>query len=95
MTRPDLGTGEPGRHPNPRTRRGREGLAYFLLGVGGLVLLWAAGRDDSSDTLSTVGRALVLAGGWLAWCGFRRVGEREPPLELGLVRDPANDDPSK
>lgn len=84
-----------GNPPDPRTRRREAALGYSLMVIGGLVILWAARQDDFSGLAATVDGALVLAGGFLAWRGSRRLGDYEPPLELGLARRHGDDDPAK
>ena len=84
-----------GKPADPRTRRREAALGYSLMIIGGLVILWAVKQDAFSDLGTTVGGALVLAGGFLAWRGSRRLGDNEPPLELGLARRPGDDDPAK
>ena len=86
--------GGEGKSPDPGKRRREAALGYCLMVFGGLVILWAARQDDVSKVMATVGGFVVLAGGWLAWRGSRRVGDHEPPIELGLARKQKDDNPA-
>ena len=88
-------TEEPGKPPNPRTRRLEAALGYPLLVVGGIVVVWAFGQHDFSPAVVAVGGMLCGGGAWLVWRGSYYRGQHEPPLELGLTREPPDDDPAK
>ncbi|MCY4595491.1 MAG: hypothetical protein OXC19_11940 [Bryobacterales bacterium] len=84
-------TEEPGKPPNPRTRRLEAALGYPLMIVGAIAFLWALFESDSSPALVAVCGMLSWAGGCLAWRGSYYRGQYEPPLELGLAREPQDD----
>ena len=96
-TRPELGTGKPGRPAGPTVTRRRQALVWAFYIAAGIaqasLLAWAVERFDFSPTVIG-GYALWYVGlGYFTWLGFRgRLNE--PPLELGLARGPAVDDPS-
>ena len=84
-------TEEPGKPPNPRTRRLEAALGYPLMIVGYILFVMALFEPDGSPALVAVCAMLCLAGGCLAWRGSYYWGQHEPPLELGLARSTQDD----
>ena len=98
MTRPDLGAGEPGRPAGPTVTRRRQALGWSMYIVAGIGQAWLLARaverfDISPAVLGGIAVGYVVCG-YLAWCGSRGRLD-EPPLELGLARDPSDDDPPR
>lgn len=84
-------TEEPGKAPNPRTRRLERAVGCPLMIVGFVLFVWAIRQHDMSPAVVAVCGMLSAAGAVLFGRGSYSRSQYEPPLELNLTREPAGD----